>query len=197
MKALLKHLPVILIIVIELVFGIMLFVNPELFTTVVISVIGGLLIIIGGINLFRYVKAKQNGESSALTLTVSVILVLLGIFALFFPKTIIEMIASLVLVYGIVLAISGIYKIGLFIDFRKALIPVNFMHLISGLLAIVLGVVIMFQPFKALNVMWIFTGILLIVMAAVDIASLIMNVVLAKKNKGEKQVETAAESASE
>lgn len=195
MRALLKHLPIALLAVFEMVVGIMLFIKPESFTKVIIAIFGGVLIAVGIVHLFRYIKARKEGEGNAISLTIAVIVTLVGIVSLFFPGAIFNWVKTAfgALVYAIMLIISGVYKIGLFIDYRHAGTPVNFLHIISGILAIVLGVVIILRPFgDNEKAMWIVTGIMMIGVSVVDIASLVLNVVKSVKNPKAKPVEVTA-----
>ncbi len=195
MKAFLKHLPVILLAIFEMFAGIMLFIKPEFFTKVLIAVFGGVLIAVGLVHLFRYIKAKKEGTGNAISLTIAVIVILVGIVSLVFPGQIFTWVKAAfgALVYAIMLILSGVYKIGLFIDYRHSGTPVNFIHIISGILAIVLGVVIILRPFGSNEkAMWIVTGIIMIGMSLVDIASLVLNVVNSKRNPKKAPVEVTA-----
>ena len=195
MRALVKNLPIILLLLFEIVVGIMLFGQADNITRIVICIFGGILIILGIVNMARYVKAKSNGESSAFALTTAVVMMVIGVAAPIFAFVIKDYSKIGAIIYGIIMVIAGVFKIGLFIDNRKALVPVNFMHMISGLLSIVLGAVVI--VLKALNIgdsLWIFTGIMLLVLAAADIASIVINIVRKKKDK-DKKPETVADSA--
>ena len=196
MRAFLKHLPVILLAVFEMTAGIMLFIDPESFTTIIIAIFGGVLIAVGIVNLFRYIKGRKDGNANAFSLTIAVIITLFGIFALFFPGLIFNWVKAAfgALIYAIMLIISGVFKLGLFIDYRHAGVSVNFLHVISGILAIVLGAVIILRPYgDNEKAMWLITGIMMVGVSAVDIASLVLNVVNSKKKPKEKPVEVAAE----
>ena len=196
MRAFLKPLPVILLAVFEMTAGIMLFIDPESFTTIIIAIFGGVLIAVGIVNLFRYIKGRKDGNANAFSLTIAVIITLFGIFALFFPGLIFNWVKAAfgALIYAIMLIISGVFKLGLFIDYRHAGVSVNFLHVISGILAIVLGAVIILRPYgDNEKAMWLITGIMMVGVSAVDIASLVLNVVNSKKKPKEKPVEVAAE----
>ncbi|MBP5631194.1 MAG: DUF308 domain-containing protein [Clostridia bacterium] len=196
MRAFLKHLPVILLALFEMIAGVMLFIKPDSFTTIIIAIFGGVLIAVGIVNLFRYIKGRKEGNANALSLTIAVIVTLVGIVALFFPGPIFNWVKTAfgALIYAIMLIISGVFKLGLYIDYRQAGVRVNFLHVISGILAIVLGVVIILRPYgDNEKAMWIITGIMMIGESLVDIASLVLNVVNSKKKPKEKPIEVAAE----
>ena len=196
MRALMKNLPILLLLAFELVVGIMLFGQADKITRIVISVFGGILVVMGIVHMVRYVKAKKNGESSAFALTLAVVMMVLGVVAFFFPFVIKDIFKVGAVIYGIIMLITGVFKIGLYIDYHKALVPVNFMHMISGILAIVLGVVVVLQPFRENLSMWVLTGIMLLVLAVADIASIVINIVRKKKAPKEAKPEAVVDSAS-
>jgi uncharacterized membrane protein HdeD (DUF308 family) len=196
MRAFLNHVPVILLALFEMIAGVMLFIKPDSFTTIIIAIFGGVLIAVGIVNLFRYIKGRKEGNANAFSLTIAVIVTLVGIVALFFPGPIFNWVKTAfgALIYAIMLIISGVFKLGLYIDYRHAGVPVNFLHVISGILAIVLGVVIILRPYgNNEKAMWIITGIMMIGESLVDVASLVLNVVNSKKKPKEKPIEVAAE----
>ncbi len=194
MRALVKNLPIILLLLFEIVVGIMLFGQADNITRIVICIFGGILIILGIVNMARYVKAKSNGESNAFALTTAVVMMVLGVAAPIAAFVIKDYSKIGAIIYGIIMVIAGVFKIGLFIDNRKALVPVNFMHMISGLLSIVLGaVVIVLKALNSGDSLWIFTGIMLLVLAAADIASIVINIVRKKKEPKDKKPETVAD----
>ncbi len=196
MRSLMKNLPIILLLLFELVVGIMLFGQANDITRIVICVFGGILIVLGVVNMARYVKAKNNGESNAFALTTSVVMMVIGVAAPIIAFVIRDYSKIGAIIYGVIMVIAGVFKIGLFIDNRKALVPVNFMHMISGLLSIVLGaVVIVLRALKIGDSLWIFTGIMLLVLAAADIASIVINIVRKKKAPKDQKPETVADSA--
>ena len=144
----------------------------------------------------RYVKAKNNGDSNAFALTTAVVMMVIGVAAPIFAFVIKNYSGIGAIIYGIIMVIAGVFKIGLFIDNRKALVPVNFMHMISGLLSIVLGaVVIVLRALRIGKSLWVFTGIMLLVLAAADIASIVINIVRKKKAPKDQKPEAVVDNA--
>ena len=196
MRALVRNLPIILLLLFEIVAGVMLFGKADMITQIVICIFGGVLIILGVVNMARYVKAKSNGESNAFALTTAVVMMVLGVAAPIFAFAVKDFSSIGAVIFGIIMVIAGVFKIGLFIDNHKALVPVNFMHMISGLLSIVLGAVVI--VLRALNIgksLWVLTGIMLLVLAVADIASIVINIVRKKKEPKDKKPETVADNA--
>ena len=196
MRSLMKNLPILLLLLFEIVVGIMLFGQADNITRIVICVFGGILIILGVVNMARYVKAKNNGDSNAFALTTAVVMMVIGVAAPIFAFVIKNYSGIGAIIYGIIMVIAGVFKIGLFIDNRKALVPVNFMHMISGLLSIVLGaVVIVLRALRIGKSLWVFTGIMLLALAAADIASIVINIVRKKKAPKDQKPEAVVDNA--
>ena len=87
------------------------------------------------------------------------------------------------LIYGIYLVVSGVYKIGLFLDVVRLKVPYAFILLISGILAAACGALIILNPFAGVKAIWIFTGIVLIVEAVIDLVDLVVRAVTNKKTE--------------
>ena len=169
MKTLRHSLPSVLMILFEFAAGIVLFKNPEGFTRTVIRLFGIVVLVIGIVYLFRFLRAKKDGLNLVFTLCISVVSLIVGVIFSFKPDMIIELITAVALVYGIILVISGIYKISWYAQAKKEGFPLPKSSLISGLLAIVLGVIIAVFPKNAAMSVWQVAGIALIVAAVVDL----------------------------
>ena len=84
----------------------------------------------------------------------------------------IGLIKAVAILYGVMLVISGIYKIYNYIQIRKLKLPVSAMNVVSGVLAAALGIVVILYPHTAVITVWQLTGILLIVEAVLDILTI-------------------------
>ena len=107
MKQLLKRLPFIVLIVLELAVGIMLFVEPELFTHIVIMLFGCALIGAGILQLINYLRGIKKSESYAFTLTISVVLMLIGLLITCFAGMLDTPLTMMVIINGIITVICG------------------------------------------------------------------------------------------
>lgn len=174
MKQLLKRLPFIVLIVLELAVGIMLFVEPELFTHIVIMLFGCALIGAGILQLINYLRGIKKSESYAFTLTISVVLMLIGLLITCFAGMLYKLLAFPVIIYGIMLAIFGIYKIGFFFDMKIADTPLTMMVIINGIITVICGAVITCKPLDVLDILWRAAGIAHIVMAVADCVALFL-----------------------
>ena len=177
MKKLKIYAPLILLILFELVVGILLLINPEGFTQTVINVFGIVLLVIGAVYLIRFfTDKKKEGKYNIATIVLSVISLAVGILCAFFAPTVMGFFTVIAVIYGVILIVSGIFKAKTFFDSRKAKLPVSFLSLVSAIVSIILGVLIVANPFTTTKVLWIFAGISLIVEAVLDAAALVIGI---------------------
>lgn len=176
MKSLKNNAPSFLLILFEVVIGILLLINPQLFTRAAIICFGIVLLIIGIVYLVRYQKDKKSlGQKNAGTLTIALIALILGFICTFFSWWIIGLFAVVAIFYGIIMILSGIFKISKYYDEKKLGVIGSKTSIASAVLSIILGIIIMFNPFSAINMLWIFIGISLLVEAFLDIVAAIAN----------------------
>ena len=177
MKNLKNNIPVMLLILFEITVGILLLVNPEAFTAAVITCFGIVLLAIGIVYLIRFIREKKESDkASILTLVLAVISLAVGCVCAFLTNRVMGLFAVVAVVYGVILIVSGIYKAKTYFDMKQENLPVSVITLVSAILSIVLGIVIVVNPFTATNFLWFFAGISLIVEAVVDFVAVIMNV---------------------
>ena len=173
MKFIKNNFHALLLVLFELAVGILLFIDPEGFTNAVIMIFGGVLAVIGLFKLIRFIAEKRKtGDASYLELILSVLCIILGCVCMFMTSYILNIFAFVAVVYGIILIVSGVFKAASYFDMRSAGLPVSFLSILSAIVSVLLGVVIVFNPFDAVNVLWMFAGISLIVEALLDIAAL-------------------------
>ena len=64
MSTIKNNIPIILMLLFEIAVGVLLLVNPETFTTIVVISFGVFLTVVGIIYLIRYFAARKRGEES-------------------------------------------------------------------------------------------------------------------------------------
>ena len=171
MEKLKKHLPMIIIIALELVVGILLFISPELFTKAMSIIIGIALLGLGIFFLVRIFTGRETGPMSWLAIVISVVAMTVGVFCTFFFDKVIAIVGVF---YGLMLIIAAIVKVKAYFDFNRAGIYASPLRLIGAFVSLVLGVLILINPFKAIETFWVFTGISLIVQAILDVVTLVL-----------------------
>ena len=173
MSTLKNNIPIILMLLFEIAVGVLLLVNPETFTTIVVVSFGIFLTVVGIIYLIRYFSARKREEESLLTLIWSLVLISVGIFVISANQLIMSFFAFIAILYGVILLISGVVKIMGYFNARKANLPVSAVSIISAIISVILGGVILVNPFETTHVLFMFAGIAILVSAAFDIVTLI------------------------
>ena len=173
MSTIKNNIPIILMLLFEIAVGIFLLINPEMFTTIVVISFGIFLAVVGLIYLIRYFRARKREEESTLTLIWAIVLLAFGIFAISAHGLIMSFFAFIAILYGIILLVSGFVKIMGYINSRKANLPVSAVSIISAIISVILGGVILVNPFGTTHVLFMFAGIAILVSAAFDIVTLI------------------------
>ena len=173
MSTIKNNIPIILMLLFEIAVGVLLLINPETFTTIVVISFGAFLTVVGIIYLIRYFAARKREEESTFTLIWSIVLLAFGIFAISAHSLIMSFFAFIAILYGVILLISGFVKIIGYFNSRKANLPVSAFSIISAVVSVILGGVILVNPFETTHFLFIFAGIAILVSAAFDIITLI------------------------
>lgn len=183
MKSLKANLQTVLLIVFEVAVGILLLVNPEEFTRTVIIIFGIVLLLLGITYLVRFLREKKNNINNSPSLIVAAVSLIFGTVCVLLSETIIDLLTAIAVIYGIILVISGIYKLQHYFQSKKSKLLVSKVSIISGLLAIILGFIIVVYPQDAAFSVWMLAGIMLLTEAVIDFISLIQT---ARNNKDSK-----------
>ena len=154
-----------LILLAEAVLGIFMIVKPELLRSVVTILIGVLLILVGTIALVKYFFLDSRGASPVSRCVMGIISVLVGVLCLIFNG---KMGKAFIIVYGAILILNAAYKVYAYVTTRKATGQASFFQLISGLVALIVGVVLIVWANETVNLLWILAGIALLVEAVID-----------------------------
>ena len=181
MKFISKSIPILAMILFEMIVGIMLFINPEAFTKTVIIFFGVIMLVIGIVNLIRFFRERKDDYTNATSLICGCAALIVGITCAFFTDFVMSLFAVAVVIYGVMLVISGVYKLQTWMSLRKAELYPSVLMPISAAAAIVCGLIIVFNPFDAMEGAWMFSGVVLIVEAVIDLLSLFVGRNLYKK----------------
>lgn len=198
MKKLRIALPVLMTAAFEIIFGVLLFKDPETFTKTVLMLFGIMLLAFGVVSLIRYFKANREGTSffNSIVLAGAIVALVIGAICSFAPGAIIALFTVIAVVYGIMLLITGVLKCQTFFAGRGLGIKVPFLVLISAVVTVVCGVVIIMNPFESAHVMLQFLGIALIAQAVLDLVALVQLILLKKAvEEAVNEVNTAAAAA--
>ena len=171
-KTLKTYLPLCLLILFELAVGILLFVDPEGFTTAVTVGFGILLLAVSAFAFVRYFGDRRAmGQGSVLTLSLAILTLLVGCFFLF--GWALTLFRFAVWIYGVILTVAGVFKFASYVERKQSGLHPPVLSLIGALVSVVLGLFILINPFGATNALWQVAGVALIVEAVFDLVSLV------------------------
>lgn len=159
----------------EIVVGILLLINPVSFTTGIITAAGVVLMVGGIINVIKYFKYDAVEAAMGQYLAKGLAMLLAGAFCAFKSHWFIVTFPVLTALYGVVVLTTGLGKIQLTVDMLRRHSNKWFLALISAAISVTCGCVVLNNPFTSTAVLWMFTGITLIVEAVIDLITLIVS----------------------
>lgn len=157
----------------EILVGALLLINPVGFTASIIMGAGVVLVMAGIVCILKYFRAEPEEAAKSQNLLKGLVALLGGIFCLLRSEWFVVTFPVITMIYGIVILITGLGKIQWTVDILRQKKPKWFLCAISALISTACGLVIIAAPFTTTAVLWMFTGISLIVDAGLDIAALI------------------------
>lgn len=187
MRFLITNFGGILMCLFEVLVGILLLMNPVGFTSGIIIGAGLFFVVSGLVSIATYFRTEPEEAAKRQTLVKGLVALLAGVFCAFKSEWFIVTFPVLTLIYGVVILITGLGKVQWMVDAIRLKKGKWFLAAISALLSIVCGVVIITSPFSSTAVLWMFTGISLIIEAIFDV------VVLFLSNKDKKNIQNNAE----
>lgn len=140
------------------IIGLVLAIWPGHVMTTALKILGIALLIGGGITLFSWYRTRQLG-SDPLRLAEGVLLTLAGLFVLINPNFLISIIPFAV---GAFVLLNGIVNLLQALDQRRRFYNRWSVSLTMAILTIVLGLLVMFNPFSTMQVLVMAIGIVMI-----------------------------------
>lgn len=181
MKFFKQNLPMLLVALFELGVGVMLFKASQEFNSTLFIVFGVVCVLISIVYFVRFIKTKKAGKVNVFSLSLAIILFIVGLLCGVLSSAIADNGIIVPIAYGIILIGSGVFKLQAYFDAKNGGIPLSLFLLISAFLSIAGGVVAVINPFGTAagdnpneNLM-IYTGIVLTVLAVLDIVSVFYN----------------------
>ena len=193
MKFLKQNSVNLLISLCELIIGILLLIDPTSFSNGIIITFGAACLAFGIVQIVFYWKKPLTEAISRFYLMKGLISISAGLFCICFSHWFLETFKLLSFLYGIFLLISGFYKVQWSVDLLRQKEKRWWLAAISAGLSILFSLVIIGNPFSAVAVTWIFSGVVLIAEAIIDLAMLLLirvfvNAKFPKRKKKEKSV---------
>lgn len=153
-----------------MVMGGLLLAFPAATSTVFVWALAGGAACYGVSHLLRYLQTRKKGTASPADLFLTVLPVAFAVFALVWPQT---LLSFLPLVLGSLLLLDGVGKLPLAIMAMRAHTPDATALLLSSLIPLVLGVVIVVNPFQTVQLVVRIFGVGLIADGVADFAAVL------------------------
>ncbi|MBQ7870562.1 MAG: DUF308 domain-containing protein [Oscillospiraceae bacterium] len=171
MKKLKEHSHGLILTLAELLVGILLLIDPEGFTAGIIVVAGVGLLVLGLISAIRYFRADPVAAAAGQFLMKGLLFLLLGVVFITKSGWFIRTFPILTILYAVAILIAGLSKVQMMVDMLRLKRGKWFLAAISAVLSLVCAALILVDPFATVEVLWIFTGISLIVEAVLDLVT--------------------------
>lgn len=159
---------------VELLIGILLFVDPVGFTSGILMAVGVVLLVCGVFGLIRYFNTEPVQAALEQNFSKGLVMILLGGFLVLRTQRVIALFPLLTQLYGVAILIIGVVKLQQGVDLLRLKARFWFLAGVNALLAILFAAVILSNPFASTIVLWRVAAISLIVEAVLDVVVLIM-----------------------
>lgn len=151
--------------VITLVLGIVLLIEPSGSIQVLTAVVAILCMIIGGLQIIEYIRQKREEKMMSLSLVLGVILLSVGLYLMFNLKSLVIFFTNII---GIVICIKALFKIQYACNIKGISDKWNY-NLIVGAISMVIGIILICNPFQSAELFLRIIGVLLIISSLAEI----------------------------
>ena len=148
----------VLLSILMIVLGLVLAIWPGHVMTSAMTILGIALLAGGALLIFSWYSGR-NRDSSVITLAEGIVLAVAGLVVLIAPKFLISIVPFCV---GAVITLNGIFNLAQALDQRKANYNRWTASLVMAILTIVLGLLIVFNPFSTMEMLVVAIGIIII-----------------------------------
>ena len=159
---------------VELLIGILLFVDPAGFTAGILKVVGVILLLCGVVCLIRYFRTEPVQAALEQNFSKGLVMILLGVILALQTELVMGIFPLLAQLYGIAILVIGLVKLQQGVDLLRLKARFWFLAGINALLAVVFSAIILGNPFASTIVLWRVAAISLILEAVLDVVVLIM-----------------------
>ncbi|MCM1253999.1 MAG: DUF308 domain-containing protein [Clostridium sp.] len=146
--------------------GVVLVVWPGMSVQIACMAIGAVLVLNGISRLLNFIFERDGSLFSQMNLIMGIIITVIGVYILLQPSKIIAMIPILV---GIIIIIHGVNNLQQAVSLCKGQYDKWWVALILGLLTVGFGILLICNPFEAIDTLVMFIGLFLIYDGVSDI----------------------------
>ncbi|MGN0763233.1 MAG: DUF308 domain-containing protein [Aristaeellaceae bacterium] len=157
----------------EIAVGILLLVNPSLFTSTIIIVVGFGLILLGLLSMVHYCRTPAAEAEKEQSLVKGLMLATVGIFCAAKSEWFLTTFPVLTRLYGVAILAIGLSKVQWTVDGLRMKRVSWYWAGLSALVTLICAAIILSNPFGSERALWIFTGVSLLVEAALDMLAIL------------------------
>ena len=176
MKNYKKNAKNIFICLFELIIGLLVAINSTGFDKAVIVMAGIGLILAGLLQVIRYYRAEPQAAAHKNYLMKGLLLLSSGCFCAFRTNWFINVLPSFSFLLGVGIFVIGLTKIQKAMDMVRMDQSQWYYDFIGAAVSLACAATVLNGPIATKKILWIFTGIILILVAAADIAMLVTSI---------------------
>jgi uncharacterized membrane protein HdeD (DUF308 family) len=150
--------------------GAVLLIWPETVLNAVCYVVGGLVMLSGVVQVVRFFAARERLLFAPMTLTLGLVCLGLGLF-LILRSDIVQTV--LPIVFGLFVIFDSVVRIQSALELKKCEYGNWWTGLLLALLSVVLGLVMIFNPFASIQTLVMAVGVILIIEGALNVISIL------------------------
>ena len=154
--------------IITIIIGAVLLFLPNLSNKLVGIITGIVFILFGIITAYKYLK-RDGAKIYSLNLVFAILYLILGLVIIIFPFSVIEFVTVCL---GLFLVVNGATKINYGLWLKRGSSKAWLVTLVAGILLVILGIMIVFNPFTAYALTQI-TGAFLIISGVINLSDAI------------------------
>lgn len=158
--------------VIMVLLGLVLVIWPHILGVLLCYLLGGALIVMGVFQLISFLRGERLGFYNKFVMMMGIVLVLLGIWICTQPHIVLSIIPVVV---GIIVLIHGLMDIQYTLDIKKAGSTKWWIALIAAILTLVVGLLLVFNPFTVYEITMVLLGIAMLYDGGSDLALLLFS----------------------
>ena len=142
---------------------------PDTAVATIVRIIGVAAMVIGIIKIVEFFSNQKYDKPFSNSLAGGIILLILAVFLLAKPQVIVSILYVLI---GAALILCGILTVQSSVDLWHYEPQRNFILLVSGVLTLILGIIVLFNPFPSAEALILASGIFLMIGGLSDLITL-------------------------
>ncbi len=166
--------------ILYILLGLVLVLFPQITTQLICYLLGGILCVYGSGHIFGYFSKKERGDLFRYGLLVGMVCISIGLIILLNTEGVISI---LPMIFGLSMLLGSFFKIQYALNLKEAGYSLWWSVLMMGLVTLMLGILLIFNPFTAAMTLVIFIGISLMIGGATDLWTLSRLLMQAKQAK--------------